>query len=274
MRIVVTGATGTVGGAVLRRLVADGHEAVAAVRRPETRDLPAPTVAFDLTRPGTFAAALRGADALFLMRPPTAGNVDPVVDAARGAGVRRVAFLSVLGADKNPLLPHRATERHIEKSGLDAVFLRAAYFMQNLSEVHAADVRRGVISVPAGDGDMSFVDARDVGDVAAHWLTGDARGQTGLDLTGPRALDFFEVAAILSDVLGRRVVYRRPGVAQFVRERLAAGDPLAFALVMAGLYTATRLGVADRLTDTVARVLGRPPHTLREWAEDARDAWT
>lgn len=276
MRILVTGATGTVGSAVLRRLAEDGHDAVAAVRHPETRTLPAPAVAFDFEQPETFADALRGAHALFLMRPPTAGAgaVNPVVDAAQRAGVRRVAFLSVLGADKNPVLPHRATERHIEKTDLDAAFLRAAYFMQNLSEVHADDVRRGVISVPAGDAETSFVDARDVGDVAAQWLTGGERGQRGLDLTGPEVLDMFEVAAVLSDVLGRRVVYRKPGVATFVKERLAAGDTLAFALVMSGLYTATRLGLADRVTDTVEQILRRPPTSMRAWAEEVKAVWT
>lgn len=280
MRIVVTGATGTVGGAVLRRLLEDGHEAVAAVRQSDGRGLPegAEAVPFDFLDAVTYRPALDGADGLFLMRPPAVSDtkryVNPVVDAAEDVGVRRVAFLSVLGAERNPLLPHRATERRLEASPLDAALLRAAYFMQNLSEVHAAEVRRGVLDVPAGTGETSFVDARDVGDVAARWLTGGEGGTTALDLTGPEALDGFEVARVLSDVLGRRVDYRRPGLLSFVRNRLAAGDDPSFALVMAGIYTATRLGLADRVTDTVERVLGRPPRTLREYVEDYRAAWT
>ncbi len=191
MRVVVTGATGTVGGAVLRRLLDDGHEAVAAVRQPDREGLPegAEAVPFDFLDVATHRPALDGADGLFLMRPPAIADaqrhINPVVDAAEAVGVRRVAFLSVLGAGKNPLLPHRATEKRLEASPLDAVLLRAANFMQNLAEQNAEDVRRGVIDVPAGTGRTSFVDARDVGDVAATWLADPARARVG----GTEALD-------------------------------------------------------------------------------------
>jgi uncharacterized protein YbjT (DUF2867 family) len=283
MRIVVTGATGTVGGAVLRRLLNSGHGAVAAVRQPDGRDLPdgAEAVPFDFTDASTHRPALDGADGLFLMRPPAVSDteryVNPVVDAAEAAGVRRIAFLSVLGAGKNPLLPHRATEKRLEASPLDAALLRAANFMQNLAEQHADDVRAGRIAVPAGTGRTSFVDARDVGDVAAAWLARDvpaAGGTEALDLTGPEALDYFEVAATLSDVLGRRVVYTRPGAVGFFLHKQKEGAPIAFAGVMTGIYTATRLGLADRVTDTVERVLGRPARTVRQFAEDYRETWT
>ena len=281
MKTVVTGATGTVGGAVLRRLLADGHPAVAAVRRPDSRDLPegAEAVAFDVTRPETFGPAFAGADTVFLMLPPGKGaHMDAVVDAAVAAGVRRVAFLSVLGAERNPALPHRGIERRLEAAPVEAALLRASYFMQNLSEVHAADVRAGEVVVPAGAGRTSFVDARDVGDAAAVWLTDDRRapaaGAVAYDLTGPEALDYFEVADVLTDVLGRRVVYRRPSLVEFYRHERAAGIEPGYAAVMMALYTSARLGFAARVADGVERVLGRPPRSLRAFAEDYREAWT
>ena len=275
MRVVVTGATGTVGSAVLERLRADGHDAVAAVRGARA-GLEGASVRFDFEDPATHGPALEGADGLFLMRPPALGAdaVDPVVDAALEAGVGRVAFLSVLGAGRNPLLPHRATERRLEDAALEACLLRAAYFMQNFSDVHAAEVRAGAIDVPAGDGATSMVDARDVGAAAAVWLGSRTLGTRAWDLTGPRALTMFEVARVLSDVTGRRVDYRRPGALAFVRRRLRAGDAPAFAAVQAGIYTATRLGLAGRVTDTVGRVLGRPARDLRTFAQDHRDVWT
>ncbi|GAB5536189.1 MAG: NmrA family NAD(P)-binding protein [Rubricoccaceae bacterium] len=278
-RIVVSGATGTVGGAVLRALLADGHEAVAAVRQPDAVALSgdAEVVAFDFMDAATFRPALEGADGLFLMRPPAISNtkryINPVVEAAEDTDVQRVAFLSVLGAGRNPLLPHRATERRLEDSELDVALLRAAYFMQNFSEVHAREIAKGVLPVPAGDGKTSFIDARDVADVAAAWLVDDTAGLDILELTGPEALDMFEVARILSDVTGHRVDYRRPGLAQFVRSRIDAGDDTSFALVMGAIYSATRLGLADRVTDTVETVLGRPPRSFREFAQDYREAW-
>ena len=281
MRVVVTGATGTVGSHVLRQLLERGHEPVAAVRRPETRDLPegAGRVAYDATEPDTFAPAVAGAEGLFLMLPPGRGaRLAEVVDAAEAAGVQKIAYLSVQGADRNPLLPHRAVEKRLEEGTAQALLLRASYFMQNLSEVHAPDVRRGVIAVPAGRGETSFVDARDVAEVAAAWLSGETpplgAGQAvPVELTGPEALDYFRVADVLTGVLGRRVVYTRPGAVEFFRRERDRGTEPAFAGVMTALYTSARLGLAGRLADGVGRALGRPPRSLRQFAHDYREVW-
>ena len=281
MRVVVTGATGTVGSHVLRQLLERGHEPVAAVRHPETRDLPegAGRVAYDATEPATFAPTVAGAEGLFLMLPPGSGaDLPAVVDAAEAAGVRRIAFLSVQGAARNPLLPHRAVEKRLEEGAGGALLLRASYFMQNLSEVHAPDVRRGLIAVPAGRGKTSFVDARDVAEVAAAWLAGEAPlpqtgAATAVELTGPQALDYFEVADVLTDVLGRRVVYTRPGAVEFFRRERDKGTEASFAGVMTALYTSARLGFAARLADGVERALGRPPRSLRQFAQDHHEVW-
>ncbi len=278
MRVVVTGATGTVGSSVLESLLDAGVRAVAAVRQPDDRDLPAGAdrVAYDVTRPETFAPALAGADGLFLMLPPAAGgDLEAVIGQAEAAGVRRVAFLSVQGAARNPLLPHRAIEKRLEEGTADWLSLRASYFMQNLSEVHAADVRRGEIAVPAGQGKTSFVDARDVAEVAAAWLAGTADVPGGhVELTGPESLDYFEVADILTDVLDRRVVYTRPGAVEFFRREREKGRAASFAGVMVALYTSARLGLAGRLADGVERTLGRPPRSFRQFAEDYADVWS
>lgn len=281
MRILVTGATGTVGSHVLRHLLDRGHDAVAAVRQPAGRDLPdgAGRVAYDVTRPETFGPALAGADALFLMLPPGAGgDLKAVVDAAEAAGVGRIAYLSVQGADRNSLLPHRAIEKRLEDGTAQALLVRASYFMQNLSEVHVDDVRQGEIAVPAGRGATSFVDARDVAEVAAAWLAGETPtlgtgAAVAIEVTGPEALDYFEVAAILSDVLDRRIVYTRPGAVEFFRHERDKGCAATFAGVMTGLYTSARLGLADTLADGVERALQRPARSTREFAEDYREVW-
>lgn len=279
-RIVVTGATGTVGRAVAEHALGDGHEVVAAVRGPDDAELPSgvAAVAFDFTEPSTYDPALAGADGLFLMRPPAVSDaeryINPVVDAAERVGVGHVAFLSVLGAERNPLLPHRKTEKRLEASPLGVTLLRASNFMQNLAEQNAADIReRDLVFVPAGDGRVSYVDARDVGAAAAALATAGPK-QQALDLTGPEAIDHFEVARVLSDVLGRRIDYARPGAAEFVRRKLGEGEPLPFVLVMAGIYTVARLGLADRVTDEVARVLGRPATPFATFAADYRDTWS
>lgn len=113
------------------------------------------------------AGAFDGVDRLFLVRPPaisdTRRHVNPAIDAARPAGVRHVVLLSLLGAEKNPILPHRRIEQHLEAAGPAWTFLRAGFVMQNLSTTHRPEIRdEGVIAVPAGRGKTSFVDARDI----------------------------------------------------------------------------------------------------------------
>jgi uncharacterized protein YbjT (DUF2867 family) len=273
--VLVTGATGTVGSHVAARL-AGRVETRAGVRDPARADAPdaVEPVALDFEKPETWGAALDGVDALFLMRPPqvSTDRLTEFADAAVRVGVEHVAYLSVLGAERNPLLPHRRVERHLSGLGVAATFLRASFFMQNLVEVHREEVARGEIAVPAGDGRTSFVDARDVAAVAATVLADPSLGGRPLDLTGPDALTYHEVATVLSEVLDRRVEYTDPSIPRFVVRRLRAGDPLPFVVVMVGIYTTARLGFAGRVADGVMRVLDREPRTLTDFAADYADA--
>ena len=280
--ILVTGATGTVGRHVVAELAerVDGSEDVrvrVAARDPDEavdRFEAEEFVAFDLTKPETWGETLADADGAFLVRPPTVDtdDVTAFVDALGRVGVDHVVYLSTLGAEKNVLIPHHRIEKRIEASGVDYTFLRASFFMQNLTEVHGREIReRGEIAVPAGDGETSFVDARDLGAVAATALTESGHRNRAYDLTGSESLTYHEVARVLSDVTGREIRYRSPSVPAFVARRRELGDPLPFALLMVAIYGTARLGLAGRATDTVERLLGRPPRDLRTFAEDYAD---
>lgn len=276
-RLFITGATGTLGGEVARQLASSGWPLTAGVRDPARARLPetVQAVPFDFQVPATYGA-LAGVDRLFLMLPPGTRprqHVFPVIDAARAHGVQQVVFLSILGAQHLPFLPHRQIERHLEQSGLDWVFLRASYFMQNLTGVHRDDIRlRDELDLPAGQGRTSFVDARDVAAVAALTLQrGHAR--QAYDLTGDVALNYDEVAAILSVTLGRRIHYADPAPLTFLRTAAARGVTPGFALFMLAEYTVAKLGRAGRTAPDLGRVLGRPATTFRQFAEDHRDHW-
>jgi len=276
-RVLVTGATGTVGRHVTRELTetdADVRAGVRSVGRareslPESAEL----VTFDFEKPETWGRAFEGVDAMFLIRPPEMTRVNrhitPAVDAAERVGVEQVVFLSVLGAEKNPLLPHRRIERHLLASNLTYTFLRASFFMQNFYTVHRADIaERGALFVPAGNGETSFVDARDVAAVGVRALVGPAHENRTYDVTGPEALTYSQAATIFSDVLDRNIEYADPGLVEFVVTAVRRGDPLPFALVQGAVYTTARLGLAGRVTDDVERVLGRPPRSLAEFIGD------
>lgn len=276
--VLVTGATGTVGSHVVDGLVDTPDVAVtAASRDPDgvADRFGCPTVTFDVTDPSTYRAAFADADALFLVRPPALARVRrdivPALAAAVGAGVDHVVFLSVLGAQRNPLVPHARIESWLEASGLETTFLRASFFMQNLSTTHREEIREGRLAVPAGDGETSLVDARDVAAVAAETLR---TGTTGAyDLTGPEALDYATVCRRLSRELGFEVAYTDPSLSRFLLSRYRLEGDLAKTGVMAAIYTTARLGLADRVTDDVRSILGRPPTPFGTFVRDHRSVW-
>ncbi|MFW5937825.1 MAG: SDR family oxidoreductase [Halanaeroarchaeum sp.] len=273
--IFVTGATGTVGRHVASELADRDASVRLGLRRPDR--VPnglAPSgdvVTFDFEQPETWGRALDDVDRLFLLRPPgvDASTIGAFAEAAARVGVEHVVYLSGYGAGRNPLNPHFWSERRIVAADIDHTLLRAAYFAQNLAEVHRTDVvERDEIFVPAGDGEASFVDARDVGAVAATALTEPGHANRAYDVTGPAALDFDQVATIFSDVLGREITYPDPSLREFVRRTRQRGTSTGYLLLLSSIYTAIRLGFAGRVSGDAERILGREPRRLATFVED------
>ncbi|MEV0589325.1 SDR family oxidoreductase [Nonomuraea sp. NPDC050310] len=274
--VLVTGATGRVGRHVAQTLAQAGLP----VRRATTSPRESSDVRFSFTDPTTFHDAFRGVDRMFLMRPPQIGNVRrdmfPAMDAARRMGVRRVVLLSLQGAERNPVVPHHRLESWLRASGQEWTFVRAGFFLQNLSMTHAREIREdGVIMVPAGRGRTSFVDARDVAGVAALALREDGHADRAYIPTGARALTYAEVARTLTDVVGKPIHYGDPGPLAYWRHARRHGLPVPMTMTMItlALYSACRFGLAAGVTDDVRRLLGREPISLRRFAEDERAAW-
>ncbi len=247
----------------------DGHGAAASPVRP---------VRFDFADPATWDGALEGIDALFLMRPPAIADIDrtlgPFIEKAAGRPGRKIVFLSLIGAERMPYVPHHVAEARIAASGAPYVFLRPSFFMQNLSTTHRREIaEEDEIFVPAGRGKTNFVDVRDIGEVAAKVLLEAGHEGAAYELTGAEALDYYEVAALISEAIGRPVRYARPSTPRYVLRALARGTPLGFALVTAGLYAASALGVAARTTEVLQELLGRAPRGFRAFASEAADAW-
>jgi uncharacterized protein YbjT (DUF2867 family) len=276
-RILVTGATGTVGSTLVPALPDEQVLPRVASRHPERArasfERPVEAVEFSLDRPETWEAALEGVDRLFLLWPPgtQVRSVKDFIGEATRAGVDHVVYLSVLGAETVPVLPHSRIERSLRSADLTDTVLRPAYFAQNLTGMHRPEiVDRDEIFIPAGSGRLGIVDARDVGEVAATALTDGTHRDRAYTLTGPDAIDFHEVARIASDVLDREIRYADPSIPRFaarMRQRGVAPGLVAF---MIGEYTVARLGFASRTTDEVHAILGREPRSIRTFVADHR----
>ncbi|MFJ2811020.1 NAD(P)H-binding protein [Kitasatospora sp. NPDC087271] len=267
----VTGATGTTGSRTVRRMLAAGHRVRAASRRATALPGTDP-VRFDWYEPGTFGDALAGTDRVYLVppvgEPDPASVMLPFLRRARAAGVRRAVLL---GSSAVPVGGPAVGRVHQALPGLfdEWAVLRPSWFMQNFTggHLHARSIREdGVIRTAAGSGRVGFVDADDIAAVAVHALTDDRAPDGDLVLTGPEALSYDDAAAIVGEVIGRPVVHRHLTYDGF-RDHLAAGMPLGFAELLAGLDRAIAGGAEDRTTDTVRRLTGRSPHGFRQVVE-------
>jgi len=282
--VLVTGATGNAGSQIVELLLAAGvtvraaASSVEAVRARFGDRVEA--VALDFTDPATWQEAYSGVHRMFLMRPPHLGKPKkqmlPSLEAAKTAGVEHVVLLSLQGAEHNTVVPHHALEVWLRESGLSWTFVRAAFFMQNLTTTHLTDVRdRDTIVVPAGDGATAFVDVRDVAAVATEALLNpEQHRNTAWTPTGPRALTYAEIALTLTEVLGRPIGYPRPGLVRYARHaRKVLGMPWGMVGVTCAIYTIARLGRAGGLTGDVLVVTGHDPVSFREFAEREAECW-
>jgi len=280
--ILVIGALGNVGTEVVRRLRAEGRKVRAAdIEEGKLRERfgdSVEAVRFDFTDPATHEETFQDVEMMFLMRPPQISNMKrymfPAIDAAKHMGVRHVVFLSLIGVEKIKFVPHYKVEQYLQEIGLRTTFLRCSFFMQNLNTTHCKEIReRSEIFVPVGRAKTSFIDVRDIAAVAAVALTEEGHAGRNYDLTGSEGLDYWEAAAILSKALGRSITYRNPNPLHFLVETVRRGTPFSLALVMLGLYTSTRLGLAEPITDEVEKLTGHKPITFRQYVLDYRQMW-
>ncbi|WP_345693839.1 NmrA family transcriptional regulator [Streptomyces coeruleoprunus] len=256
--VLVTTARGKTGRRVAERLAARGAAVRAGSRDGGARPGGTP---FDWEDPGTWAGALRGADAAYVAYYPdlaAPGAVDAMARFGRlasDAGLRRVVLLSGRGE------PEAVRAEDALRAGFPGLtVVRAAFFAQNFTEgLLAGGVAEGAVVFPAGSTAEPFVDADDLADVIVAALTRDGHEGVVHELTGPRLLTFAEVAAEIGGAAGREVAYEPVTADEYAALLQGFGVPAPEARWLAGLFAMLLDGHNASVTDGVKRVLGREP---------------
>lgn len=277
--ILLTGATGTVGGEVVERLSARGVGVSAVTRDPgktETNRLPhVRFVRGDFDDPESMRAACEGVSRAFLLTNSTERAEQQQIDFTRVAqesGVRHIVKLSQLHADASSperfLRYHGAVEAAIRASGLTFTFLRPNLYMQGLLNFRESIRRQSAFYASAGDASISAMDVRDLADVAVAALTTSEHDDKTYALTGPEAITFAGMARELSKAVGRTITFVDVPP-ESMRAALAdLGFPAWQADGLVEEFAMYRRGEAAGVEPGVREALGRPPRSFEEFARD------
>jgi len=275
--VLVTGATGRVGRAVVDLLLDAGVPVRALTHRSDgAAALPAnvEVVTGDLTVPESLDAGLRGVGAVFLVWTAPPATVPAVVERL-ATHARRVVFLSSPHQTPHPFFQqpnpmavlHADIERLITAAGLELTIIRPGMFSSNTLFWWAAAIRANdAVRWPYGAAETAPVDDRDVAAVAARTLYEDGHAGGDYVLTGPESLSQAEQVNIIGDVLGRRIKFRELSPDEFRRETEGSWPRPVVDMLLAA-WGAT-MGRPAFITSTVSDILGSAPRSFRQWAAD------
>ncbi len=301
MRILVTGATGNVGTAVVERLRGSEHELHAGARHVER--------ARDVLGDGVTVHALdfeRGVqpddafDAVFLLRPPALADPDvferflKALSPSASGAPPKIVFLSVQGAGERPWLPHAKIEKRIRTLGMPHAFVRPSYFMENLLTTLRADIERHHgVRLPARRLRLNWVAVRDVAAVAAAALTSDVPGTSSassapgssdasgadddrpsdaLDAANTSRAGFAEVIDTINRIAGTDLVFESPSLPAYLVGAAKERQGFGRTGLMLMLHWLPQFGSQDGpIRSDVRRVTGREPTSIEDFVRAHRD---
>lgn len=278
MTILITGARGKVGQAIIERLHSAGHALRAASANPAELTVPAGVEVAELAldRPETFEAALRGVRQVFLYPEPA--GIDELIKAAGAAGVEHVVLLSsssVLGpdAENDPLASHSLrVERALADSKLTCTFLRPDAFASNALGWAYFIGQAMPIQLAYPDARIAPIHPEDIADIAVEALTGDSLTGRRVALTGSESLSFREQLAVLAGAIGREIPVERITRAE-AEQQMGHHMPAPMVSSLLDLWEAADHGPAA-IADTTESLLGRPARTFEQWARENTAAFT
>jgi len=274
-KILVIGASGTVGTEIVKILKSKGQAVVEATSK---KDLKPGQIHLNLLNQDGLENAFEGVDRVFLLSPPGHTNQDkilsPLIDMAKNKKVKKVVLMTAMGANAVDTAPLRVAEIKLEKSGLAYNIIRPNWFMQNFNSYWIQGINNdGKIYLPVAKAKGSFIDARDIAAVAAELLLTEKFNNQDFDLTGSDVLNHDQVADILSSGTGRKILYQEIEPATMRTGLLSAGLPKDYTEFMLMILDFFKQGYSERTTDAVEKITGRKPISFKKYVEDYKAAW-
>ncbi len=273
-KILITASTGNVGAPMVNALHKKQIAFTAATRNRENAikefGFEPETVFMDFRDSSTFKPALEDKEILFLCGPLATPEAEellkPLVQEAIDQKIKHVVFIA-----SYPSLMEK-----IEESHMNYTFLKGNFFMQNFEMYQTEDIRdRDQIFMPTGEGKAPFIHTRDIGEVAAEIIENPEGFQNQkVYLTGPEALDHFQVADIFSEVLGREITYKNPDDETYRKVMKDRGYSDKYIDAMIAVFGKIKKGKVEKTSDMVRKILGRKPTSLKEYVEEKKELFS
>ena len=284
MKILVTGATGNVGGELVKILHQRGAEVRALARNPQAAKFPTgvEVVPGDLTNPESIREAVKGIDKLFLLNGVVADELTQALTAygiAEQAGIKHVTYVSVYKVDRFKDVPHFASKLAVENAlrefGVPYTILRPGYFFQNDLTLKPVLQQMGIYPMPIGTAGMSAIDSRDLSEAAAVSLTEQGHEGQTYDLVSASQLTGPGNASLWSEVLGKQIIYTGHDFDAWEKQ-MGTMAPAWLAYDMRKMFQGyVERGFASTEADVsrVTKLLGHAPRTYEAFVRQAVAEW-
>jgi uncharacterized protein YbjT (DUF2867 family) len=286
MKVLVTGATGNVGSAVVAELLKRGTDVRALIRKPEdAHKLPArvEVAVGDLLDPVAVEEAMKGVDKLFLLNAVTADELTQaliIFGLARKLKLKHLTYLSVFKVEQFRDVPHFASKLAVESAlrefGVPHTILRPGYYIQNDATLKDALTGPGIYPIPLGTAGIAAVDIRDIAEAAVISLTEDGHDGQTYDLVGPTLINGPGNAEVWSELLGKKIKYAGHDFDQWeqtMRSKMPAWMAFDLRMMFQGYFDR---GFASTETEVarITKLFGRAPRSYEDFAAETAELWT
>lgn len=279
--ILITGATGNIGIELIKYLEKkeSSNRIIAGVRDIEkakkifTKHPHLNYTHFDFEDFLSFDNALEGVDMIFLLRPPHISDIDkyfkPLIHKIKEKNIKQVVFLSVQGAEKSSIIPHNKIEQLIVENGLEFIFLRPSYFMQNLTTTLIDDIqKKREIILPAGTAKFNWIDIENIAEIAAILLNKfDEYKNRAFEITGLENENFEKVSSLINQSIQHPIKYKSVNPIRFFMIKKREGMPSGKILVMTLLHFLPRFQNEPQISNFYEQLTGKKPTDLKMFIE-------